>query len=90
MRPGRFILALILIVTGSVMVLVNMGYSSWAFFRRLIEFWPVLLIILGISLLWGGDIPRWLGILVVIAVVAGIILLAINYPIPFYGPGPFA
>ena len=90
MRPGRFLLGLAFIVIGTVMFMVNLGYTSWSFLGRLVEFWPVLLISFGISLIWGGDVPRWVAIIVVAVIVAGVVFLAINYANPYTGNGPVA
>lgn len=90
MSPGRFLLGLALIVTGTVMFMINLGYTSWAFFNRLLDFWPLLVILFGISLIWGGNIPRWAALLIAAALLAGVIYLAANYPGFYYGPGPFA
>lgn len=90
MRPGRFVLGLALIVLGTVMLMVNMGLTTWAFLDRLFDFWPVLIILFGLTLIWGGTVPRWTALLIAFAVLVGIIVLALNYTGPFYGPGPFA
>jgi len=90
MRPGRFLLGLALLVIGTVMLMVNLGYTTWDFLLRLFEFWPVLLIFFGLTLIWGGNIPRWTALLIAAVVLAGIIILALNYTGPMYIPGPFA
>ncbi len=88
MQPGRFLLGLVFILAGAVIFLVNMGYSTWAFFNRLVEFWPVLLILLGISLIWGREIPRWFALVMVLIMLSIVVLLALNYRMPI--PGPYA
>lgn len=90
MRPGRFLLGLAFIVVGTVMFMVNMGYTSWDFMYQLMRLWPVLLILFGLSVIWGGNIPRWAALLIAAAVAAGVIYLAARYQGFFYGPGPFA
>lgn len=90
MRPGRFLLGLTFIVIGTVMFMVNMGYTSWEFMSQLMHLWPVLLIFFGLSVIWGGDIPRWVALLLVAVVTVGVIYLAVRYQGFFYGPGPFA
>lgn len=90
MTPGKFLLGLVLIVIGVVMLLVNMGYISYAFFARMVRFWPVISILFGAGLVWGRDIPRWAGFIIIIVVLAVIISLALNYTGPFHGHGPFA
>lgn len=90
MRPGRFLLGLTFIVVGTVMFLVNMGYTSWSFLFQLLNFWPVLLILFGISLIWEGSIPWWIALIVAAAVLVGIVFLAVNYTEPFSNHGPLA
>lgn len=90
MGPGRFLLGLALLVVGAVMLMVSMGYTSYAFLERLFEFWPVLLVLFGFILIWGGNIPRWAALLIAAAVLVGVVALALNYTGSYYGPGPFA
>ncbi|MGI6554429.1 MAG: LiaI-LiaF-like domain-containing protein [Bacillota bacterium] len=89
MAPGKFLLGLVLILIGAVLLLVNMGYTSYAFFAQMLEFWPVILILFGASLVWGRDIPRWVGFIIIVVVVACIIGLALNYTGPIHRHGPF-
>ncbi len=76
---GRFLLGLTFIVVGTAMFMVNMGYTSWNYLYRLVQLWPVLLILFGLSLMWGGKIPRLLALLIAVGVVAGVIYLGLNY-----------
>ncbi|NLX91494.1 MAG: hypothetical protein GXZ07_07885 [Firmicutes bacterium] len=77
MRIGSFVAGLLLIIAGLVIFLHNIGYGSWIFFTQLYKFWPVILILIGISLFWGGVIPRLLGILLILALSGGIIALTL-------------
>ncbi len=80
MRIGTFLAGLVLIIIGLIIFLANIGYGSWTFVEQLYRFWPVLLILIGISIFWGGVMPRWLGILLIIALSGGIVVLAIQNP----------
>ena len=61
--------ALILIILGAVFLLNNFGILSWGVWDTLWRFWPVLLVIWGLQLLFGA---WWLGELI-----TGIITLVI-------------
>lgn len=90
MRFGRFLLGLTFIVIGTVMFMVNIGYTSMDFLYQLVDLWPVLLILFGLSLMWGGKIPSLFAVLIAVGVVAVVIYLATGYQGNYYGPGPFA
>ena len=80
MKISSFIAGLILIIVGLVIFLGNIGYDSWTFTRQLYKFWPVLLILIGISYLWGGVIPRLLGIILIIALSGCVVALTLLNP----------
>lgn len=80
MKVGTFIAGLLLILAGLIIFLANIGYGSPVFAAQLSRFWPVLLILIGISFFWGGVIPRLLGILLIIALSGGIVFLALQNP----------
>jgi hypothetical protein len=86
MRAGNLLLALFFIVAGVVIFLSNLGYASPDLLRQLFRFWPLILIIVGISLFWGGIIPRFIAVLLVIVLAVGVVILAFVIP----GPGPQA
>ncbi|HEY3375793.1 MAG TPA: DUF5668 domain-containing protein [Candidatus Aquicultor sp.] len=55
MSFGRFInlvIALVLIVAGAVLLLSNLGYISVNPFTLIFEFWPLVLVVLGLYFLW--------------------------------------
>ena len=84
MKIGSFIAGLMLIIAGLVIFLNNMGYGSLPLFSVLLKFWPVILILIGISFFWGGAIPRLLGILLIIALSGSIIALTLLNFSPSY------
>lgn len=84
MKIGSFIAGLMLIIAGLVIFLDNMGYGSLPLFTVLLKFWPVILILIGISFFWGGAIPRLLGILLIIALSGSIIALTLLNFSPSY------
>ena len=86
MRAGTLLLALFFILAGVVIFLSNLGYVSTGFAQLLFRFWPVILIIIGISLFWGGTIPRPLAFVLVVVFAVGVLVLAFVIP----GPGPRA
>ena len=82
MRPWIFLLALFLILCGMVLFLTNLGYASPQFGRELLRLWPLILIIIGLSLFWGGIIPRPLAFGLTLALVLGVAALAVLLPLP--------
>ncbi|HHT46445.1 MAG TPA: hypothetical protein GX004_04015 [Firmicutes bacterium] len=75
MSIGTFLVALLLILAGAALFLANLGYVSMFLIRRLANFWPLIFILIGLSLFWGGRIPRLLAFVIVIILVGGLILL---------------
>ncbi|MGE5450120.1 MAG: LiaF transmembrane domain-containing protein [Methanomassiliicoccales archaeon] len=73
MRVGRFIFALLLVVAGVMAFLINMGYGSWASYVLIGQWWPLLLIIVGLAMFWQGRIPQALAYILVVVVVAGVV-----------------
>lgn len=84
MRAGTLLAALFFILAGLVIFLANLGYVSPDFVRHLVRFWPLILIVIGISLFWGGTIPRFLAFFLVVIAVAGVLVssLLITGPVP--------
>lgn len=80
MKPSRFFLGLILILAGTVFFLINQGYGSWSILRFIPQFFPVLLIVLGLSLLWKGPIPLWFGCTLIVVVTTLVIFLFMTTP----------
>lgn len=90
MRVGTFLLSALFILAGVVLFLERLGYTWWGFPGELLNYWPIILIIIGISLFWGGRIPRWLAFFVMVILVGGVIFLALaaphfpDFPDPFH------
>ncbi len=61
MKLSTFFSGLLLVFAGTVLFLFNLGYVSGKMVIHLLRWWPVLLIITGLCLLWQGKIPRLLG-----------------------------
>ncbi|MGI5882032.1 MAG: LiaF transmembrane domain-containing protein [Dethiobacteria bacterium] len=80
MKIGPFMAGFVLIIVGMVLFLGKIGSCPFIFTHQLYKFWPVLLILLGISHLWGGVIPRLLGIVLVVVLVCGILALLFLCP----------
>lgn len=74
MRFSTFLGALLLVLAGTVLFLFNLGYISGISIIYLLRWWPVLLIVAGLFLLWKGKIPRLLGLGITI-VLAGVTVL---------------
>ncbi len=72
MRIGTLITGLLLVLTGVVFFLINLGYGSWVSIHEIGKFWPILLIIIGLSFLGKGRIPHWIAYLLIILSVGAV------------------
>lgn len=51
-RTGLLGSGLLLVALGIVAMLINYDYLAWDLFTNMVDLWPVLLILAGISLVW--------------------------------------
>lgn len=80
MRIGNFVIGLAFILAGVIALLINLGYGTRNFITQLQKMWPIIIIIIGISFLGNGRIPQWLGLIIILALVGGVVFLLINAP----------
>lgn len=80
---GAIVWGLILIVVGLIWLSNNLGYLPGDFWRTVWRFWPVLLILIGLEIALRG-FPNWVAVpllvLAVVAIAAGLILVAPTLP----------
>ena len=69
-RPGLPVIALLLIVAGVTLLLQNLDIVRWELWLEIWRFWPVVLIAIGVSLIFGRRL-RWLSTLILAALIAG-------------------
>ena len=81
MRTGTFIIGLAFILTGVIALLINLGYGNRNLIIQLQKMWPIIIIIIGISFLGNGMLPQWLGIIIILVLVGGVVFLFINAPL---------
>lgn len=91
-RPRRPIAWPVTLITfGALLLLSNLGYLTLSFWSTLWRFWPMILILVGIELLFGRRHP-WIGAAIAIAVVAAAIalVLVLSGPSaqPLFSAGP--
>jgi hypothetical protein len=79
-RVSTFLAGALFILAGVVLFMEKLGYSWWGFSGQVLSYWPVILIIIGISLFWGGKIPRWLAFAFIVILVGGVVALALVAP----------
>ncbi len=72
-RHGVPLLALLLIAAGVVLLLQNLGVLGWELWLQIWRFWPVLLILIGVSLIFGRRLP-WLSAAIAAALLSGTIV----------------
>jgi hypothetical protein len=70
----------LLIGLGILFLLANLGVISFDFWRILIRFWPVLLIVAGLDLLFGRR-ANWLGGVIALLLLAFVVLAAYFTPV---------
>lgn len=65
---------LVLIITGVVWILWNMGLISYEQWEGVLRYWPVLLILAGLSMMIGGENTKSLSfLLIVLALISGLL-----------------
>ncbi|NLJ75894.1 MAG: hypothetical protein GX325_01365 [Peptococcaceae bacterium] len=80
MSTGSFIVGLALILVGATVLLDNLGYGTRGLITQLQKLWPVIIIVIGIGVLGNGRIPYWLGIIITLVLVGGIVFLFMGAP----------
>jgi hypothetical protein len=85
-RGESFVGPAVAIGGGTIFLLANFGYLSISSWRLLLQFWPVLLIALGIDLLIGRRSTIWaiVGVLLGITIIGGMIWLVTSAPVEGY------
>lgn len=82
MRLTTFFISLALILAGVISFIFNLGYGSWGLVQQITRLWPVGLILIGLSLFWGGRVPRWLAFGIIVALAAAVAALVLYAPRP--------
>jgi hypothetical protein len=85
-RIHSIFVGLLLIMIGIIIFLINSGYGSWDIIWQLWRFWPVLIILLGVRILWRGPSGEWFSHGFWLLVAVGIIVLLIMSPRSGTGP----
>ena len=73
MRISTFLIGLSLVLIGLTLFLTELGYTSWKSFEQIAEYWPVLLILIGIKLIWKERMPRWVDYLMIVLLIAAVL-----------------
>jgi hypothetical protein len=77
MNIGKFIWGVIVLVIGFIFLAINFGYLDSSVWAQIWKLWPILIIVIGVSIV-SGAVAKWaqvvLSILVIIIVVAAIVL----------------
>ena len=83
-RP-HFIFATLLLLAGLLLLGLQLGVIPGDVWIRLLPFWPVLLVLLGVELLVAGLMPavaaRVVALVIVVAVAAGTVAFALTLPV---------
>jgi hypothetical protein len=81
MKPVHFLIGLFFIVFGTVLFMSNLGYKPWQLARLFSAIGPLLLILVGISLLWRGRIPRGISLALIVLFVGVTVVFFLGYPL---------
>jgi hypothetical protein len=78
-RPPSVFWPLVLIVSGTLLLLTNLGYLPWTVWNNLWRFWPVLLIALGLDVLIGrrSTVGAVISGVLVLVLIGGAIVFAV-------------
>ncbi|HBL36054.1 MAG TPA: hypothetical protein DDZ55_04505 [Firmicutes bacterium] len=79
MKPIHFLIGLFFILFGTALFMSNLGYKPWHLARLLSVIGPILLILLGISLLWRGRIPSGVALALVVLFVGVTVAFFLGY-----------
>ncbi|MDP2872303.1 MAG: DUF5668 domain-containing protein [Bacillota bacterium] len=71
MRGRRLAAGLIILLLGVMFLLGNMGLMDWSVWGLLFRYWPVLLVLAGVSVLLGGSFRWFVALVLVLVMVAG-------------------
>ncbi len=75
MGIGSFIVAALLILSGTAMLMINQGYGSWSMLQQAGQYWPVILILMGMGMILGNRLPKWLAYVLLALCLAGVLWL---------------
>jgi predicted membrane protein len=84
-QRGIPVLAILLVISGVVLLLQTIDVLTWRLWAELLRYWPVLLIVAGVSVLLGRRAPL-VGAAVITLLVAGTVTLAAFTVTPRQGP----
>ncbi len=82
MRVGPFLVGLAFILAGVIMFFHNFDLVQWDILIQLRKMWPLIFIIVGLSLFWRGIIPRWVAVLIALLLAGGFAALLFSYQGP--------
>ena len=73
-----------LVSLGTIILLINLGFLSWDIWGLIFRFWPVLIILAGVSIIFHRSLSTWWGalftFLIVLVVAGGIVWYAGQQP----------
>lgn len=72
LKPTTVVTGIILVLAGLSLFLINLGYVSWETIAQLFRFWPILLILLGLAVIFKNQLPSGIAssILLILAILA--------------------
>jgi len=78
LKPTTVVTGIMLVLAGLSLFLVNLGYLSWDTILQTFRFWPILLILLGLAIIFKNQLPSGISssILLIIALFAFIGLIS--------------
>lgn len=82
MNPAKMFWGLLIVAFGVLILLANLGFLPLGFWWALWQFWPVLLVVLGLSLIFGrkSNSASWIFLSITVILIVATGLISYHYP----------
>jgi hypothetical protein len=88
-RRGSIVWPVLLIAVGSLFLLQNLGILPWDAWRQIWRLWPLVLVLVGVELLFGGRVRGTSLLVLVLALLGGGVVLLSTIPVARIAASPW-
>jgi hypothetical protein len=88
-RRGSIVWPVLLIAVGSIFLLQNLGILPWDAWRQIWRLWPLVLVLVGVELLFGGRVRGAPLVVLVLALLGGGVVLLSTIPVARIAASPW-
>jgi hypothetical protein len=88
-RRGSIVWPVLLIAVGSIFLLQNLGILPWDAWRQIWRLWPLVLVLVGVELLFGGRVRGTSLLVLVLALLGGGVVLLSTIPVARIAASPW-